>query len=117
MKAKKRRKKMSEHKKTYFTTDGFKPPVWFSGLTFGGRWNGWEVPYFTKAVALEIVAQMPDHLRYSEDIDAFVYNDLEATGDEDCNEYFFGEDINGEKYYSIGGCSWCWDEVYEEEEK
>ena len=108
---------MSEPKKTYFTTDGFKPPVWFSGLTFGGRWNGWEIPYFTKAVALEIVALMPDHLRYSEDIDSFIYNDLEATGDEDCNEYFFGEDFNGEKYYSIGGCSWCWDEVYEEEEE
>ena len=107
--------KTNEPRKTYFTTDGFKPPVWFSGLSFDERWNGWAIPYFTKEVALEIVAQMPDHLRYSEDIDAFVYNDLEATGDESCNEYFGADYIDGEKYYSIGGCSWCWDEVVEEE--
>ena len=106
---------MSEARNSYFTTDGFKPPTWFSGLTYGHTWNGWAVPYFTKEVALEIVAHMPSNLRYSEETDSFIYNDIEFTKSEDYNEYFGAEEINGQKYYSIGGCSWCWDEVVEEE--
>ena len=106
---------MSEARNSYFTTDGFKPQTWFLGLTYGHTWNGWAVPYFTKEVALEIVAQMPCNLRYSEETDSFIYNDIEFTKSEDYNEHYGAEEINGQKYYSIGGCSWCWDEVVEEE--
>jgi hypothetical protein len=108
---------MNEARNTYFTTDGFTQSIKFKGITYGHTWNGWAVPYFTKEVAFEIVALMPEqHLKYSEETDCFIYNDFSVTGgDEEYNEYFNADEIDGQKYYSIGGCSWCWDEFYEEE--
>lgn len=97
--------------KAIFNIDGSRP---FGGLTFDQTWNGWECPYFLFEVGLEIQKMVGDCLTFSEEKDAFVFEDINARGCPDNEpEYYHAEIINGEKYYSIGGGSWCWDIIEE----
>lgn len=100
-------------KKSLFTIDGV--DAIFEGYTEGRYWNGWDCPYFTKEVGMQIVRvfnnQTPmledEYMRYDENIDAFIRKD--ACYDEP--EMFHGLDIDGLHLYPIGTASWIWDDL------
>jgi hypothetical protein len=91
--------------KAFFSMDCM--DVNIEGLTYGNRWNGWACPYFTYENAMKIAEVMPDfHMWYDMDNDLFFTTDEETDSEE-----FFPKLIDGIKYYGIGNCSWCWDEI------
>lgn len=74
------------------------------GLTYGNTWNGWACPYFTYENALKLGELMPDFfLKYDAETDSF-----KANSDDNDNEEFTAEVIDGVKYYGVGNMSWCW---------
>ena len=91
--------------KAFFSMDCM--DVNIEGLTYGNRWNGWACPYFTYENAMKIAEVMPDfHMWYDMDKDLFFTTDEETDPEEFCPKI-----IDGIKYYGIGNCSWCWDEI------
>lgn len=75
------------------------------GFTFGEKWNGWAVPYFTKEQADKIMARI-EGCYYQPEADSYMI----PTGYED--EPFdecIGEEIDGVTYYQFGN-GWCWGE-------
>lgn len=83
------------------------------------RWNGWVIPYFTKDAGLRVAEVVTDMTRdadpswrveYDEAYDRFVCWEFDAEGASQ-RETFDAEVIDGVTYYSVGGCSWCWEEV------
>lgn len=84
----------------------------FPGVHFGDRWNGWACPYFTKPVALDMMAAWPTDL---DDWGRVPYFDNENNRvcwpDSTCKslwEHFGAQEIDGETYYDIGAFCWCW---------
>ena len=98
-------------KTSYTLADGTRP---FEGYTLGEYWNGSTVPYFTKEVADEIVKYLDGHYdkaRYINEADAYVVKLMGA----DDREIFAGVTFGGIRLYSIGGGSWEWNEVVDNE--
>jgi hypothetical protein len=103
--------------KVRFYLDGFEGT--FEGYTFGQRWNGWQVPYFTKEVGQAIMDEMNNDegntAVYDEERDMFVVSNTYDDGTEE----FPGMDIAGDgeilHLYPIGSGSWVWDIAKEEE--
>ena len=97
-------------KKSLFNIDGF--DAIFEGYTSGRHWNGWACPYFTKEVAESImkvnnkIAGEDCPMSYDAKTDTF-----SRYYDEDSNDEFQGEDINGMHLYPIGTCCWIWDDL------
>jgi Zn finger protein HypA/HybF involved in hydrogenase expression len=90
----------------------------FVGYTNGTTWNGWECPYFTKDVGIEIVKEFSSEecpAGYDPASDSFIF---EREGNEE-PDVFSGIDIevSGKKIhvYAIGAQCWCWDKVDEGE--
>ena len=83
------------------------------GYTTGGRWNGFEVPYFTKDVAERILSKLNYKYEYDEEKEEFHYQNEHS---DPSTEKATVAVINGKetKLFSIGGCSWTWKRVYSE---
>jgi hypothetical protein len=101
------------------------------------RWNGWLVPYFEIDVARKVVEETVANggiAVYDEANDRFLVR-LDARGPDDFSvpeanaldpeneevEVYKGfdlETVDGPKHvYSVGGMSWIWSEVEDEEER
>lgn len=92
-----------------FNIDGGKE---YPGFSRGGRWNGWEMPFFTFEVAQELMndqnaATKEQQLVYEAATDSFVYQDSYYPADE--WERFDAVLVDGQKFYAIGAGSWVWD--------
>ncbi|ANY29249.1 hypothetical protein [Bacillus phage PK16] len=116
---------MREYKKALFTIEGFGGN--YEGFTCEQYWNGWECPYFAKDIVDKQLVpaiikngeniDFPAKVEYISEKDSYrVWLDVY---DSDYYEDFGGMDIeyNGETIhvYSIGGGSWVWELVEEEE--
>ena len=51
---------------------------------------------------------------YSESNDTFYY--IPDDEEPESIEAYKGQIIDGQKYYAIGNCSWCWHQIEEEDE-
>ena len=108
-------------RKTKFTIDG---EQLFEGYTFNRYWNGWECPYFTKDVAMEVCKEFSYKYDDDEECRCFYDEETDKFYCEDYNSDYERELIgtpttikteDGElKVYYFGG-SWIWSE-YEEYE-
>ena len=84
----------------------------FSGWTDGSSWNGWAVPYFERLEAERLIRWLNDERsRFDEQRKAFLT--WSADGEEELWEATEIRISDGTTVhaYSIGGGSWCWDEV------
>ena len=73
------------------------------------KWNGWDVPYFTKEGGLWLIDKMSG-LQYNEAADSFQYTDPEmpeAIDDFSAIEIDVAPDQR-RRLYSIGGGMWTW---------
>lgn len=96
-------------RKTLFTIDGFEAV--FDGYTDGSHWNGWACPWFTKKVADEIMRISKNkgyYVYYDQNSDTYMY-----YVDDDNNDEFQGNDIDGLHLYPIGNACWVWDDLAE----
>lgn len=93
------------------TTDGFPRDVSFEAYVEEGRWNGWVIPYFTKAEGLRMLPHVFG-LTYDAREDAFVYID-ECAGDDSEAMVFSAaqiETVDGiQTLYGIGAGFWTWE--------
>lgn len=101
----------------HFYMDFFEKTV--EGYCLGQSWNGWSVPYFTKA-QLESVLPALNAEEYDigvywcdREVDSFEGLPVlrnRAHPDEEDEDVWDGERIEGvdEPVWSIGGMSWCW---------
>lgn len=100
------------YKAAKFTADWFPENFKVEGYTNGLKWDGWEIPYFTKQEGLKLLEHLPS-LKYDKSADAFI-NTLEDAGPDDLPTLFPAEillEVSGKevKVYGIGASSWCWD--------
>jgi len=108
-----------QFRKTYFTID--EEGHLFEGYTTDKTWNGWECPFFT----LEVGMQLVEHFNsdkypayYDANKDTFVFC---MTEDDNPDEYskYSSKEVEIEsvklKLYPIGAFSWIWDEATPEE--
>jgi hypothetical protein len=85
----------------------------FAGWHRGDNWNGWACPYFEKAEADRVLAEMGNGwevAKFDAEKDAYVF--LSEGCREDEQDVFKGEDveINGKKMhlYPVGAYCWIW---------
>lgn len=84
-------------------------------VTRGERWNGWECPLFRRADAEHLIRKLRaadgafESSRYEEG--AFIT----AHTDDDYDEVWEVEMIDGVEYWPIGSHAWCWSRVPEDE--
>lgn len=100
---------MPNLKKAIFSMDCFDENI--EGFTYGNTWNGWACPYFTFDNAMKLTSLVPFNMWYHQEGDTFL-----TMSDEIDNEEFNAVIIDGQKYYAIGNCSWCWFDMTESEE-
>jgi hypothetical protein len=88
------------------------PALCFAGFSDGSDWNGFEVPYFDRETAEEILRISEANgygWRYDEEIDGFF---VSGPGGEDDVALFEGATITVEgvarRVYGIGAGSWIW---------
>ena len=81
------------------------------------RWNGWEVPYFTRATVDRIVADTATLLaEYGPDTveavrwdgDTVVIVAMAGT-EEEYTERITAVDIDGTPHWGVGGFAWTWE--------
>lgn len=83
-------------------------------------WNGFAVPYFEKATADRILADLSDVLgdaRYLPKDDCYIYSLTQVS--EPCGErgVRIQTDEGPKTGYCIGGAAWVWEEDRQEEEQ
>lgn len=81
------------------------------------RWNGWAAPYFTKEIADKIMQNMSSNdcrITYDKEKNQYVviFNDEQ---EEIYNMEIINTDEGKKQVYSIGSCSWTWDNYSLEE--
>lgn len=106
-------------RKTSFSIDGEKS---FEGYTFNRYWNGFDCPYFTKEVAMEICKEFSFKYDEVEECRRFYDEETDTFYEEDWNCDYEREEIGNPmeintedgkiKVYDFGG-SWVWAEVEE----
>lgn len=82
----------------------------------GLRWNGFACPLFTKEQGLAFIAEWnkirdPRHdgeVTWNGSYEAFFIIDGEVDFEPGRPEVVTATIIGGERYYRIGGMSWCW---------
>jgi hypothetical protein len=88
----------------------------FPGFTMGETWNGFAKPYFTFTQAQALAAAWSStgtKAFYDDQQDAFVF---EMSGAPDDMDVYTAEEINGQTLYPIGGGSWIWEQVMDDEQ-
>lgn len=104
-------------RKTKFSIDESKS---FEGYTFNQYWNGWDCPYFTKEVAMEVCDEFS--YKYDDEEECRCFYD-------ECTDTFYCEDWNNDyerqeighpteinteegkiKVYNFGYACWIWSE-------
>ena len=103
---------------SYFVIDDVTPK--YEGITFGDRWNGWQMPYFLKPMMLRILADANYHPNLTPQ-DGYLYRYDEKFDKVVCDEYIdnvlvdtYNEDVieyGGKKFYGVGTGSWVWEET------
>lgn len=84
--------------------------TFFTALTDGQTWNGFQCPYFTKEEGLKIVDYVQhDGITYNEDIDSFIEFDACDIHNKDNYTYIYPIMIGEAQYYAIGHGGWTWD--------
>lgn len=104
-------------RKTKFSIDDNKS---FEGYTFNEYWNGWDCPYFTKDVAMEICKEFSCKYDENEEFRCFYDEDSDTFYSEDWNTDYEREEIgcpteiNTEdgmiKVYNFSYAGWTWSE-------
>jgi hypothetical protein len=94
----------------HFFMDLFDKSV--EGYCTGQTWNGWRVPYFTKAQMEAVMTQC--NKNYDNEMDWHEGNVLVPFVNGDASqepEVWYPETIEGidEPVWSVGGMSWCWE--------
>lgn len=94
-------------KESIFTLESM-PTMEFDGFTKGETWNGWACPLFNFEQSQKIVEahnnqELLDAF-YDEIRDVFVFEFPDEP------EEYFGEMIDGEKFYDLGSGVWIWEE-------
>ena len=96
-------------KGTFCIEDGTK----YKGYTFHRRWNGWEMPMFTKEVAEQIYKEAKCECfdySYNEEKDCFIEIDTEYPDEPSEMKGSMVKTVDGElKLYSVGN-GWIWSE-------
>lgn len=94
--------------KSLFSLDG--DIILYEGLSNPAEnWNGWAIPFFTMDVAFQILEDCKEWFTYTFDGDKFsVFDNPELTDTDGSPMVCPSIEIEGIKYYSIGGRSWCW---------
>lgn len=102
-------------RKTSFSIDGEKS---FKGYTFNRNWNGFECPYFTKEVSMEICKEFSFKYDETEECRCFYDKETDTFYCEDYNcdyerqEIGHPTEINTEhgkiKVYDFGYAGWVW---------
>lgn len=102
----------NEARKTEFAIEN---GVVFEGYTFNQYWNGWDRPYFTKEIALEICKEFSSEgfrCYYDEKSDAFFSEDDDSMPNKE--EIGTPTEINTPegkiKAYDFGCAGWIWEE-------
>lgn len=106
---------------------GIEDSASFTGYTFNQYWNGWDCPYFTKEIAMEVCKEFS--YKYDEEIECRCFYD-EATDTfycEDDNTDYGKQEIgtpteintpDGKlKVYDFGVAGWIWSEDDESDEE
>ena len=93
----------------------------FEGYTFNQYWNGWDCPYFTKDVAMEVCKEFSYEYNDEEECRCFYDEETDTFYCEDWNydyerqEIGHPTEINTEdgviKVYDFGYAGWIWSEV------
>ena len=90
----------------------------FEGYTAGHTWNGWACPYFTAAVAQQLVDLWTKAesatLHASYDAISDTYSFLDEDGMDEPDTYRVEpHEVEGQIaiLYPIGNGCWCWDEI------
>lgn len=105
----------------------FDDGVVHAGYHRGDEWNGWACPFFDKETAEAVCKSVTENdageWKYNQETDAFsiLFNDTRCDEEDDCWDHFEGVDVlvvGGEikHLYSIGGWSWVWDIVGDDDE-
>ena len=102
---------MKEYKEMYFYLDCL--PYYFKGFSYGGCWNGWSCPLFDKETTIKILEYMKKEWGT---INYTIVNDTIIYKDENEDEF---ETIspNEKGFYGLGGYSWTWSEISENDLK
>ena len=83
----------------------------------GETWNGFALPYFTRAVAVRLVNAFAREWGRNGDAriewegDDVVVYDLREAGEWEESERYAPETVGGELRYGIGARAWMWMEV------
>lgn len=83
----------------------------FACLIAEGGWNGWAMPYFSREVAEQVLAEFGEGYAPSWDGDTLtMWNQVESDDDQEREYVERFTDANGVEYYAIGAGSWIWAE-------
>lgn len=94
----------------YVDIDGEMP---FPCVIADGGWNGWSLPYFSREVAKQVLAQYGEGYTPSWNGDYLVMWDApEYDGETDRERTLVDTvTVDGEMFYGIGAGSWIWSET------
>ncbi len=73
------------------------------------HWNGFACPYFTQAVAEEVLSSATEQVPYSWEFDDDTFTVNHPDADE--AEVYGGTPTEHGTLYAIGAWSWCWERV------
>lgn len=84
----------------------------FPCLIADGGWNGWAMPYFSREVAEQVLAQYGEGYTPSWNGDQLVmWNQVESDEDQFRDLVDRYTDDDGVHFYGIGAGSWIWAET------
>ncbi len=102
----------------HFSMDFFEETA--AGYSLGQSWNGWAVPYFTKAQLDKVIPHLNDLYemgiywcdKAEDSFEGLPVLRNRAHWDEDEEDVWDAGRIDGvdEPVWSVGGMSWCWEE-------
>jgi hypothetical protein len=82
----------------------------YDGYTDGQRWNGWEMPYLSKAEVMRFLATEPFDENSATTFRWEGETLIETDRDDECSDIVPTISIEGQTHYRIGN-GWVWEEV------